>query len=64
MKSERPLIQLGPSTRLTPRVDARDGGDACLSAICKEDRQRRQSDAEELTCLGLGYLERIPKDEW
>jgi len=24
----------------------------------------RQSDAEELTCCGLAYLDRIPRDEW
>jgi hypothetical protein len=26
--------------------------------------EARQSNAEELTCSGIAYLERFPKDEW
>ncbi len=45
-------------------VDARDGRRCLLERHLQGRSAARQSDAEELTCLGLDYLERIPKDEW
>ena len=45
-------------------VDARDGRRCLLERNMQGSSDARQSDAEELTCSGLAYLERFPKDEW
>lgn len=45
-------------------VDAADGRRCLLERHLEGKLEANQSDAEELTCCGLAYLDRIPKDEW
>ena len=45
-------------------VDARDGRRCLLERHLQGRSEARHSNAEELTCSGLTYLERFPKDEW
>ena len=44
-------------------VDAADGRRCLLERHLRTRWQAFQSDAEELTGLGLAYLERLPEDE-
>jgi hypothetical protein len=44
-------------------VDAADGRRCLLERHLHGKWEARESDAEELTCLGLAYLERLPEDE-
>ncbi|WP_407116163.1 hypothetical protein [Bradyrhizobium sp. LMG 9283] len=44
-------------------VDAADGRRCLLERHLHRKWDSRESDAEELTCLGLAYLERLPEDE-
>ncbi len=45
-------------------VDAADGRRCLLERYLQGRWEVSQNDAEELTCSGLAYLDRIPKDEW
>jgi hypothetical protein len=45
-------------------VDAADGRRCLLERHLRGRWEAIQSDVEELTCSGLAYLDRIPKDEW
>jgi hypothetical protein len=45
-------------------VDGADGRRCLLERHLQGRLEARQSDAEELTCAGLAYLDRFPKDEW
>ena len=44
-------------------VDAADGRRCLLERHLHWKWEARESDAEELTCLGIAYLERLPEDE-
>jgi hypothetical protein len=59
---ERRSTRLGPSTwQRIATSTLRTTDDAYLSAICNGGRS---SETEGLTCSGLAYLDRLPKDEW
>jgi hypothetical protein len=45
-------------------VDAADGRRCLLERHLRGRAEASQSDTEELTCSGLAYLDRMPKDEW
>jgi hypothetical protein len=45
-------------------VDAADGRRCLLERHLQGKLEVNQSGAEELTCSGLAFLGRIPKDEW
>lgn len=45
-------------------VDAQDGRRCMLERHLQGRSEARHTNAEELTCSGLAYLERFPKDEW
>jgi hypothetical protein len=45
-------------------VDAADDRRCLLERHLQRKWQNSQSDAEELVCSGLAYLNRISKDEW
>jgi hypothetical protein len=45
-------------------VDAADGRRCLLERHLEGKLEANQSDAEELPCCGLAYLDRIPRDEW
>ena len=44
-------------------VDAADGRRCLLERHLHRKWEACESDAEELTCFGLAYLERLPEDE-
>jgi len=46
-----------------PGVDSADGRRCLLERHLHGRWEARENDAEELTCLGLAYLERLPEDE-
>jgi hypothetical protein len=61
---ERRLTQLGPSYLATHRdVDVADGRRCLLERHLQGALKPSQSEAEELTCSGLAYLDRLPRDE-
>jgi hypothetical protein len=45
-------------------VDVADGRRCLMERHLQQRWEASQSNAEELTCSGLAYLDRIPKDEW
>jgi hypothetical protein len=45
-------------------VHVADGRRCLLERHLQGRWEASQSDAEELTCSGLAYLDRLPKDEW
>jgi hypothetical protein len=46
-------------------VDVADGRRCLLERHLQRSlAEARQSETEELTCSGLAYLDRLPKDEW
>ena len=65
LRYERQLPRRGPST-LRPTVTSMPqmAVDACWSVILQRKWENSQSDAEELVCSGLAYLERTAKDQW
>lgn len=44
-------------------VDSADGRRCLLERHLQGKWEAREGDAEELICLGLAYLERLPEDE-
>ena len=45
-------------------VDAADGRRCLLERHLQRMLKAGQSETEVLTCSGLAYLDRLPKDEW
>jgi hypothetical protein len=45
-------------------VDDADDRRCLLERHLQRSLEASQSETEELTCSGLAYLERVPKDEW
>ena len=45
-------------------VDVADGRRCLLERHLQRSLEASQSETEELTCSGLAYLDRVPKDEW
>jgi hypothetical protein len=58
----RRSIRLGPSTWQRTATSTPRTGE--LELHLEGKLEANQSDAEELTCCGLAYLDRIPRDEW
>ena len=47
-----------------PDVDVTDGRQCLLERHLQRRLEASQGGTEELTCSGLAYLDRLPKDEW
>ena len=45
-------------------VDVADGRRCLLERHLQRRLEAGQSESEVLTCSGLAYLDRLPKDEW
>jgi hypothetical protein len=45
-------------------VDDADSRRCLLERHLQRSLEASQSSTEELTCSGLAYLDRVPKDEW
>jgi hypothetical protein len=61
---ERRSTRLGPSTwRRTRDVDVADDRRCLLERHLQRRLEAGQSETEVVTCSGLAYLDRLPKDE-